>query len=123
MNNQENRMSNEDIKDALKSYRKEHRLIMNSDGYNFIHELLLNKYIKPLNNDNILSIIDKAKELTDDDTHQAMEAVVHNLNSMHSRAGEIRAPEYCESYSKSCINILTDAGKIGEGFIEFTGMA
>ena len=32
-------------------------------------------------------IMKKAKEFTDKDTHQAMEAIVHNLNTMHSRAG------------------------------------
>ena len=32
-------------------------------------------------------IIEVALEFTDKDTHQAMEALVHNLNTMHSRAG------------------------------------
>ena len=31
--------------------------------------------------------VDKALELTEKDTYQAMEALVHNLNTMHSRAG------------------------------------
>lgn len=32
-------------------------------------------------------VLDKAKEYTEKETFQAMEALVHNLNSMHSRAG------------------------------------
>ena len=32
-------------------------------------------------------VMKKAKEFTDKDTHQAMEALIHNLNTMHSRAG------------------------------------
>lgn len=32
-------------------------------------------------------VISKALELTEKDTYQAMEALVHNLNTMHSRAG------------------------------------
>lgn len=33
------------------------------------------------------AVMKKALEFTDKDTHQAMEALVHNLNTMHSRAG------------------------------------
>ena len=33
------------------------------------------------------SVMDKALQFTDKDTHQAMEALIHNLNTMHSRAG------------------------------------
>ena len=32
-------------------------------------------------------VMKKALDFTDTDTHQAMEAIVHNLNTMHSRAG------------------------------------
>lgn len=32
-------------------------------------------------------VLDKAKEYTEKETFQAMEALIHNLNSMHSRAG------------------------------------
>lgn len=80
-------LSNEDIKSKLKEYVKEHRLIMNEDGYNYIRNLISEHYFKDLSNDEINAILDKAKKITDNDTHQSMEAVVHNLNSMHSRAG------------------------------------
>lgn len=33
------------------------------------------------------SVMKKALDFTDSDTHQAMEALIHNLNTMHSRAG------------------------------------
>ena len=36
----------------------------------------------------------RADEETDDQTYQAMESVIHNLNSMHSRAGEMSARDY-----------------------------
>lgn len=32
-------------------------------------------------------VMEKAFEFTDNDTHQALEALIHNLNTMHSRAG------------------------------------
>ena len=32
-------------------------------------------------------VMSKAEEFTNNDTHQAMEALIHNLNTMHSRAG------------------------------------
>ena len=53
----------------------------------FIGKLLKDRYIKKLTYKNIDMIIQQATDLTDEDTHQSMEAVVHNLNSMHSRAG------------------------------------
>lgn len=35
----------------------------------------------------ISSVLSKAKEITENNTFQAMEALIHNLNTMHSRAG------------------------------------
>ena len=78
-------MSNEDIRDELKKYRNKHRLIL--DNMDFVKNLIRDKYCKTLDSSEIDLIIRMATEATDDATHQAMEAVVHNLNSMHSRAG------------------------------------
>lgn len=78
-------MSNEDIRDELKKYRNKHRLIL--DNMDFIKNLIRDKYCKTLDSSEIDLMIRMATEATDDATHQAMEAVVHNLNSMHSRAG------------------------------------
>lgn len=78
-------MSNEDIRDELKKYRNKHRLIL--DNMDFVKNLIRDKYCKTLDSSEIDLMIRMATEATDDATHQAMEAVVHNLNSMHSRAG------------------------------------
>ena len=41
-----------------------------------------------INQDSLIpTIMKKAKEFTDKDTYQSMEALIHNLNTMHSRAG------------------------------------
>lgn len=78
-------MSNEDIRDELRKYRNKHRLIL--DNMDFVKNLIRDKYCKTLDSSEIDLMIRMATEATDDATHQAMEAVVHNLNSMHSRAG------------------------------------
>ena len=41
--------------------------------------------------ENIDIVLRKALKKTEKETYQAMEALVHNLNSMHSRAGQVRA--------------------------------
>jgi ribonucleoside-triphosphate reductase len=78
-------LSNEDIKEVLKKYRDHHRLIL--DKMDYIKDLIKNDYCKTLNDKEIQDLIDLALKYTEDDCHQAMEAVIHNLNSMHSRAG------------------------------------
>ena len=78
-------LNNEGIKETLKAFRKEHRLVY--DRIDDIKDVLRNRYTKILTKDEVDLVIDLAKQLTEIDTHQAMEAVIHNLNSMHSRAG------------------------------------
>lgn len=80
-------LTNQGIYKALKQYRNEHRLIMNEEGYEFIRELMLSKYCKTLDYSEVSSVFKQVERLVEDATHQAMEAVIHNLNSMHSRAG------------------------------------
>ena len=75
--------TNSGIYEALKQYRNVNRLIMNEEGYKFIRELLKSRYCKALDAGEISMILKQAERLVEDDTHQAMEAVVHNLNSMH----------------------------------------
>lgn len=82
-------LTNLGIKNELKNYIKKNRLIMNDTGYEYVRFVLGTRYCKTLPNDEVENVINKAKEITDNDTHQAMEALVHNLNSMHSRAGRI----------------------------------
>lgn len=74
-------LTNEGIYQELKRYRDKNRLIMNEEGYEFIRGLFRDRYCKHI--DDVNDIIKMASNLTDDATHQAMEAVIHNLNSMH----------------------------------------
>ena len=76
-------LTNEGIYQELKRYRDKNRLIMNEEGYEFIRGLFRDRYCKHI--DDVNDIIKMASNLTDDATHQAMEAVIHNLNSMHVR--------------------------------------
>ena len=59
---------------------------MNQQGYDFIRQTLKDN-INNISDAEIDRILDKAREYTNNETYQAMEAVVHNLNSMNSRAG------------------------------------
>lgn len=78
-------LTNLGVKKELQKYRSEHRLIMNDTK--FIKEVLQTKYCGKLSDREANNVIKKATQLTENATHQAMEAVIHNLNSMHSRAG------------------------------------
>lgn len=88
-------LTNQGIYKALKQYRSEHRLIMDDAGYEFTRQIIKDKYCKTLNDGDINSIITSVEKLVEEDVHQAMEAVVHNLNSMHSRAGKVTACPNC----------------------------
>lgn len=85
-----------DLYSKLKEYRANNRLIMNDKGYKFIHSLLEDK----LTEDEINDLIELATKFTEEETHQAMEAFVHNMNTLHSRAGQsaiCRVPELWET--------------------------
>lgn len=43
-------------------------------------------------------VLKKALKKTEHETYQSMEALVHNLNSMHSRAGQISGPSNLETF-------------------------
>ena len=79
------KLTNNGIKQKLKAIRNENRLIY--DKIDAIKDILKNEYIVELTDKDIDSIIKTTKSLVEDDVHQAMEAVIHNLNSMNSRAG------------------------------------
>lgn len=81
------KLTNEGIKSELKKYRKKHRLIMNEQGYKYVKYLFKERYISELADEEIELLIKMAEAETEEATYQAMEAVIHNLNSMHSRAG------------------------------------
>lgn len=68
---------------------------MNPEGDKDVKEIILkysNILLKP---EDIDKVIKRAYVRTTTDTHQQMEAVVHNLNSMHSRAGRTKACPKC----------------------------
>lgn len=81
----EGKLTNYGVYQELKSYRKRHRLIMDKRGLDYVRYILRDKYDKQLDSSEIELIIDMATKAVDNDTHQAMEAVIHNLNSMHVR--------------------------------------
>ena len=78
-----------DVKAALRKYAfptgeyASFRSILDKDGLAFVKEQLTAK----LPEKEASHVIDKAVAKTDKDTYQAMEGLIHNLNTMHSRAG------------------------------------
>ena len=73
------------IKVRLKDYHKNHNTIMEKENLTDIEHIILDvigdTFVTPM------QCINKAIKKTDRDTYQAMEALVHNLNTMNSRAG------------------------------------
>lgn len=78
-----------DVKAALRAYSfptgeyASFRSILNEEGLAFVRGELK----KRLPEAEVQHVIDKAIAKTDKDTYQAMEGLLHNLNTMHSRAG------------------------------------
>lgn len=68
--------------ELTKLYESKGTLFSPEAHYEVQRLVLLNA---PLCNSGV--IMENALEFTDQDTHQAMEALIHNLNTMHSRAG------------------------------------
>ena len=63
-------------------------ILANDNGYQEAEALRLRERIDPALIERVQRFaVDKAHKETDRDTYQAMEALVHNLNTMHSRAG------------------------------------
>ena len=71
------------VKAELRGYLEENESILGEKGLAFVRQVLV-KHAPALNID---FAIKKALEYTEKATYQAMEALVHNLNTMHSRAG------------------------------------
>ena len=68
---------------ALRAWVDEHESILDEAGLNFVHTCL----VQVLPEAEARTAVNKALALTERDTYQAMEGLVHNLNTMHSRAG------------------------------------
>lgn len=73
------------VKSLLNDYIQKNNSILSEDGQKYteeiIHCFIDTKYIIPE------SCIYKARKYTEKDTYQAMEAFIHNMNTLHSRAG------------------------------------
>ena len=79
----------EDVKSSIKEELKGHLKslkyhIISEEGNKVIDKILGNN---GFSKENIDIVLKKALKKTEKETYQAMEALVHNLNSMHSRAG------------------------------------
>ena len=74
------------IKKKLLDYTKNHHSIMGKDNLkdieSIIYDVIKDDYVIPG------MCIRSAIKYTDKDTYQAMEALIHNLNTMNSRAGK-----------------------------------
>lgn len=78
-----------EIKSSLRSKLEELNYHIISDKGNKLIEDTLLQY--DFNKEEIEKIRKKALNYTEKETYQSMEALVHNLNSMHSRAGRVCA--------------------------------
>lgn len=71
------------VKSNLKAFLKEHRSLLGEEGLAFTRTQL-ETHAPALN---VGFVLEKALSYTEKAAYQAMEALVHNLNTMHSRAG------------------------------------
>ena len=73
------------IKKKLSDYCKKHHTVMSKEALkdieSIIYDVIKDDYVIPE------MCIRSAIKYTDRDTYQAMEALIHNLNTMNSRAG------------------------------------
>lgn len=79
-----------ELKSRLVALQNEHKLIMGKDKEDDIKTIItdvLGKYNIKCSEKRINKILKDAYDDTYDETFQSMEAFVHNLNTMHSRAG------------------------------------
>lgn len=78
------------LKRKLVDYQKEHKLVMNDRCLGELRAIV-SDYLDSIDieytDKELDKLFERADKTTYDDTYQAMEAFVHNLNSMHSRAG------------------------------------
>ena len=101
------------LKEILLNYKKEHELVMNAECrkemMQIIRDFLDAENIK-YTVKRIRKSFENAHDNTYDETFQAMEAFIHNLNTMHSRAGA--------QVPFSSINFGTDTSEEGRMVME-----
>ena len=79
-----------ELKHRLVAYQKEHKNVMNEQGYSDINDILTKfceEFKVKASKKRLKKVMKDAYDDTYYDTYQAMEAFIHNLNTMHSRAG------------------------------------
>ena len=84
---EDNELSEDDVNELrikLKEYLNTHTSLMTDSALNYIRELI---YKITEDYQLIDNCIDRALKRVNRDTYQAMEALIHNLNTMQSRAG------------------------------------
>lgn len=78
------------LKRKLVAYQRKHKLVMNDRCLGELRAIV-SDYLDSMDveytDKQIDKLFERADKATYDDTYQSMEAFVHNLNSMHSRAG------------------------------------
>lgn len=80
----------DELKSRLVEYQRQHDRVMNDAGYSDIRKIL-KEFFKEnsikVTNKRIDKIFEDSYDKVYDETFQSMEAFIHNLNTMHSRAG------------------------------------
>lgn len=74
------------LKEKLREVQEKRNLLLNEESKEEIYEICKD-FVVDFTRDAFNRVWDKALKYVDSATHQAMEALIHNLNSMHSRAG------------------------------------
>ena len=75
-----------ELKHRLVDYQKEHRSVMNEQGYSDINDILVQfceEFKVKASEKRLKKVMKDAYDDTYYDTYQAMEAFIHNLNTMH----------------------------------------
>lgn len=73
------------LSEKIKSYCNTHNTVLSSSGQIEISQII--KDNSNLSDNDVKKVMDRAYKRIDNETYQAMEALIHNLNTLHSRAG------------------------------------
>ncbi len=116
-------LTEEEVKELVKNAEKVEEIGLDAPKFHEeLARLVKERFANIPNNDKLIKkVIKDAYAKTDEEAHQAMEALIHNLNTMHSRAGAqvpFSSLNYGTDTSKEgrmVINALLDATLRGLG--------
>ncbi len=116
-------LTEEEVKELVKNAEKVEEIGLDAPKFHEeLARLIKERFANVPNNDKLIKkVIKDAYAKTDEEAHQAMEALIHNLNTMHSRAGAqvpFSSLNYGTDTSKEgrmVINALLDATLRGLG--------